>query len=155
MNWEAFRKRLVAEHHSEPQVVRAIELSVAAAQEALSTFARYGHQFHLVAGPEPPPELWPRLFFHATSAPNGRVIRGEDELSALGPGWFDEAAVAFAEEANAKYYAGRGGRGRKGLPAVISQRPNENERLAARLQQHSEAREEALKEKSNGVSSEE
>lgn len=140
MDWALFTKRLVAEHHSDPQTVRKIELATAQAQSALSNLASMGHQFHLAPGPGESLPLWPRTLFHATDAPNGRVIYNQLEANALGPGWADDLAQAQHEHGVALQFAGRGGVGRLALPTAQFAPQSESERIAERTKIREEAK---------------
>lgn len=145
MDWHALRRDLLAQHAASPQETRYVELGVAQAQEALSTLARLGHPFHLVAGLGPhPSETWPRLFFHTTDAPKGRVVYSQGEADSLGPGWKDIPSEANQAAGVAAQFGGKAGQGNQALPTVISPPQTEFERVTSRMLQHEQAKAAAL-----------
>lgn len=140
MDLSNFRRKLIVQHHQSPTDVRRIELAVAEISGALDTLASMGHMFHLEDGPEPARDEWPKLMFHASDSPNGRVVHSEAEALALGFGWHEDPAQAHQLRGLATQFAGRGGVTRMALPAVTSAPQNEEERIAERNKIRAEAR---------------
>lgn len=112
----------MAEHYGKPQNLSRIEYEFARLGEALAALAVLGHQYHLVDGPDGPAEreeIWPRIYFHVSAAPNGRVVASKWELDELGPGWFPTLEAAQHTDGMETQFAGKGGVGRKTVPAVV------------------------------------
>jgi hypothetical protein len=110
---------LLGQHHDKPQNLMRVQHAFRAMGEALAELASMGHQFHLAEGPPGQGEIWPRLYFHAKAAPNGRLVHSPFELGDLGPDWYPTLDQAQHADGMATQFAGRGGIGRRDLPMVI------------------------------------
>lgn len=108
MNFHDLSARLAAHHQDHPQRSRLAELALSKVQEGLSELAALGHNFHLEDGPQDPPQEWPKMVYHANWR-EGRVVGSSEELSELGPGWFDHPAKVDQAEGLATQFEGRGG----------------------------------------------
>ena len=115
--------RLQAEHHHDQQACLTISAAVAEVEHGLGFLARLGHVYHLEPGPAYDLPEWPRLLFHVTSAPNGRVVRSWWEARDLGPGWWPTYAEAQYKEGVRAQFAGRGGIGDRSLPMLVDGGP--------------------------------
>lgn len=120
LSLQQLKARLLAEHHAKPQNLSRIEHEFGRLGEALAALAALGHLYHLAEGSPGSGEVWPRLYFHVHAAPNGRVVNSRWELAELGPGWFPTLDEAQHDDGVATQFAGRGGVGRKSLPAVVA-----------------------------------
>jgi hypothetical protein len=144
----SLRTRLRAELHSQPQRSLDCDLALREIEEGLARLARHGYVFHLEPGPAPvvePP--WPRLMFHSTSAPNGRVVNSPWDLSELGPDWWPTLEEAQHADGLKAQFAGRGGLGRAGglvptgeLPDQAGSRELARRQIAGRVEQWKLAR---------------
>jgi hypothetical protein len=132
MFWPDFLSDILARHTGKPQTQRRLEIAVAEVRKGLEAMAAAGEIWHLEAGAGSIPEHWPRIMFHALSAPAGKLVRSEFELADLGEGWYDTLAEARNFEGIQLQNAGRGGIPRRGLPAIG--RPKSLEVLAAEAQ---------------------
>ena len=119
MELNALRTKLHAERHGESQVCHEITHGLALVEEGLKMLGRLGYQLHLEEGPPVELSAWPKVMFHAKSAPNGRVVNSRWDLEELGDGWFDTIAEAQHWDGVATQFAGRGGVSRRDLPMVI------------------------------------
>lgn len=144
MDWREFRRALAVEHFNQPQHLRRVDLAIAALAPALADLASMGHVFHLAPGPGSAPFPWPRLYFHATDAPNGRIVHDARELGELGPGWAETLDEAQYEMGKATQDAGRGGIVRQALPTATFAPLTEPERIAERERIRAEARARAV-----------
>lgn len=115
--------RLQAEHHHDQQACLTISAAVAEVEHGLGFLARLGHVYHLEPGPAYDLPEWPRLLFHITSAPNGRVVRSWWEARDLGPGWWPTFSEAQYKEGVRAQFAGRGGIGDRSLPMLVDGGP--------------------------------
>lgn len=115
--------RLQAEHFSSPQACHTISAAIAEVEHGLGLLAHLGHVFHLEAGPPYNLPEWPRILFHVTSAPNGRVVRSETEAWELGEGWWGTLAEAQNKEGIRAQFRGRGGIGDRSLPMLVDGGP--------------------------------
>lgn len=116
----SLRTKLVAEHYSQPQVVARINSAIEELANGLTTLASLGHQFHLEPGPASPGDKWPKLMFHVSSAPNGRVVNSEWDLTDLGNGWFETLETAQHANGVQVQFAGRAGQGHANVPMVVN-----------------------------------
>lgn len=140
MDWSGFRRHILAQHSGKPQDLMALDFAIREAESGLGVLARLGHLFHLAPGPGEPYGEFPRLVFHLTSAPNGRLARDEFELWDFGDGWFDSLEEAQLADGYAAQMRGRGGRQRPGLPAILEKGPSLEEVLAARHEEYRKQR---------------
>lgn len=140
MNTEPIKTSLVALHHDEPQIVRRIETALHEVGVGLAALASLGHMYHLADGQPPQGDEWPKLLFHATDAPAGRLIYNPDEASALGPGWAETLQDAQQKAGIAAQFAGRAGVGSQALPTTLVAPQTEDERIAERTRLRDEAR---------------
>lgn len=115
--------RLQAQHYASPQEVQLVLSSLRDIESALNALTRLGHVYHLEPGP--PYELpeWPRVLFHVTSAPNGRVVRSSWEAIELGYGWWPTLEEAQQKEGIKTQFRGRGGVNDRALPMVMDGGP--------------------------------
>lgn len=119
MDLTPLRIQLEARHHNDQQALRRIQWAIEHLSEGLGTLASLGHPMHLE------PELrrlelgWPRILFHADSAPNGRIVYGQAEADELGPDWFASANEAAHADGVKTQFAGRGGIQTRSVPAII------------------------------------
>lgn len=118
MDWAGLRRQLIGEHSGDQRDVAYLQIALADAERALDQLARMGHQFHLEPGPGSPLAEWPRMMFHVTSAPNGRLIRSVYEQWDLGDGWCDSLEEAQIRDGEAQQFRGRAGVNRRALPVV-------------------------------------
>jgi hypothetical protein len=97
------------------QSVQQIRSALSLVAEGLRMLEVMGEQYHLSPGPQPPMAEWPRIMFHALSAPNGRMVQSEWELADLGEGWWPTLEEAQLHEGENAQWRGRGGveRGRR------------------------------------------
>jgi len=110
--------RLQALHHHDLQAVTTLTAAVAEVDHGLALLARLGHVYHLEAGPPYELDEWPRLLFHVTAAPNGRIVGSWWEARELGEGWWPTLQEAQNKEAIKAQFRGRGGVGDKSLPML-------------------------------------
>lgn len=148
MDLSNFRRQLVNAHHTSPRDVRRIDLAVTELSGALDTLASMGHLFHLEEGPEVPRDEWPKLMFHGSDSPNGRLVYSELEARSLGYGWHEDPAAAQELRGVATQFAGRGGVTRMALPAAQFAPLTEDERIAERNRIRAEARENLINQRS-------
>lgn len=109
---ELLRDNLRAEYHGRPQELVRIEQAFDRVAEGLQALGALGRQFWLAPGGWPEVEdhaLWPRVFFHAMQAPNGKLMLGEMHLTDHGPGWHPTLEAAQHVEGKATQDQGRGG----------------------------------------------
>ena len=116
MDWNALHAKLAEHHAGAPQRAKLAEMAVQAAREDIGQLASLGHNYHLAEGPADPPQEWPKMVYHVHQEP--RIVHHESELAELGPGWYDHPEKARTAEATAFQFAGRGGVGGAGLPAL-------------------------------------
>lgn len=116
---------LLAQHHAKPQEVARVGHAFRAVAAALAELASMGHPFHLAEGQAVEGEIWPRLYFHIDSAPNGRLVYSQWDLADLGAGWYPTLDQAQHADGMAVQFAGRGGIGRRDLPMIIEQEPGD------------------------------
>ena len=126
---------LLAQHHAKPQEVARVGHAFRAIAEALAELSSLGHPFHLAEGLAVEGEIWPRLYFHIKAAPNGRLVHSQWDLADLGSGWFPTLEQAQHSDGMETQFAGRGGIGRRDVPMVIEQPPQDTISLDARRQQ--------------------
>lgn len=141
MDWQGLRRHILAQHSGRPQELMALDHGLRDAESGLAVLARMGHLFHLEPGAGEPFGEFPRLVFHSTSAPNGRLVADEFELWDLGYGWFDSLEEAQLADGYAAQMRGRAGRQRPGLPAVLVPGPSMEEVLAKRHEEYRKQRE--------------
>lgn len=108
-----------ADHHHDLQSQERVRLAFGALDDALTTLAHLGHQYHLETGVAPEVSEWPRVMFHVEAAPNGRVVKSEYEAQELGPGWWDTLQAAQHAEGVRAQFAGRGGIGDRSVPMLV------------------------------------
>jgi hypothetical protein len=94
---------------------------MAAVDDGLGTLARLGHRYHLVLGPPPEVEDWPKVMFHVEAAPNGRLVSSDFERHELGYGWYFTLGEAQHVEGYRAQMAGRGGVGDRSVPMIPGQ----------------------------------
>jgi hypothetical protein len=99
--------------------VEQVRLAMAAVDDGLGLLARLGHRYHLVLGPPPEVEEWPRVMFHVEAAPNGRLVASDFERHELGYGWFFTLGEAQHAEGYRAQFAGRGGVGDRSVPMLL------------------------------------
>lgn len=119
MDFAGFRRQILAAHSGKPQEAAALEYALRELENSMTTLARLGHVWHLEPGTGPALPEWPRMMFHATSAPNGRLVTSEFALADLGPGWFDSLEEAQYSEGVKASWRGKTGRNGKTLPTDI------------------------------------
>lgn len=120
MSLPVHRERVLASLIDSPQATAKAEYALRWLSEALGALAGLGHQFHIVPGPGPELDEWPRQVFHLELAPRGRHCATVWDFWDLGPDWFfthGEAQQASGMKAQA---AGRGGIFVGGLPAPVT-----------------------------------
>lgn len=119
MSLASLRSRILGELHHRPQAAMEATHGFRELESGLAALARLGYLFHLEPGPQPPGVEWPRLMFHVSSAPNGRLVASSWDLAELGPDWFPTLEEAQHAEGLRAQFAGRGGLGQRGLPVAL------------------------------------
>jgi hypothetical protein len=123
MKIDQLKDRLHAEHHHNLQGVYTISAALAEIEHGLELLSKLGHVYHLERGaPYEIPEF-PRILFHVTSAPNGRVVRSSWEAIELGFGWWPTLQEAQHKEGIRAQFRGRGGIGDRSLPMLVDGGP--------------------------------
>lgn len=123
MNIADLLSRLQAQHHHDLQSCQTISAALAEVEHGLGMLARVGHVYHLEPGPSYPLPEWPRILFHVSSAPNGRVVNSPWEALELGDGWWPTLAEAQNKEGVRAQFMGRGGVGDRSLPMLADSGP--------------------------------
>lgn len=136
MDFPGFRRHMLARHSGKPQELMHITKAIDEIEHAFRELVRFGYVYHLVPGPGEEFAEWPRMMFHLTSAPNGRLVTSEYELWDLGEGWCDSLEEAQIRDGFVHQFRGRGGKQRPGLPMVIEKMPSVEEVLAQRAQKY-------------------
>jgi len=115
------KTKIAARVHGSPQSLRLLALAIAELRGGMEKLGSMGYPVYLSETPiEEGIAPWPRIYFHQTSAPNGRMVLGERELEELGSGWFDNAQAAAHWDGMETQFAGRGGVPRTGALRLIS-----------------------------------
>ena len=89
MDFPGFRRYMLARHSGKPQELMHIGKAIDELEHAFRELVRFGYVYHLAPGPGTKFAEWPRMMFHLTSAPNGRLVQSEYDLWDLGEGWCD------------------------------------------------------------------
>jgi hypothetical protein len=123
MELKSLESQLLAEHHHDLQAAETVSKAIAEIRRGLELLSRLGHIYHLQPGvPYPLPD-WPKILFHVTSAPNGRVVRSVFEAIELGYGWYPTLQEAMHKEGVKAQFRGRGGVGDRALPMLTDGGP--------------------------------
>ena len=92
-------------------------------RHGLGLLAKMGHIYHLHPGVSYALPEWPKILFHITSAPNGRVVNSIWEALELGYGWWPTLQEAQNKEGVRAQFMGRGGVGDRALPMLADGGP--------------------------------
>lgn len=147
MDLSLLRTKLIAEHYAQPRDIHRLKLAFIDIEAGLAVLSSMGHLQHLEAGPAPPESEWPKVMFHATQAPQGRMIYNPSEAETLGPNWSPDPERAAELHGTAIQNAGKAGIGNRSLPVATSPALSENQRLEARQESARAARLAALSSK--------
>jgi hypothetical protein len=115
---ERLKTKHQADHFARPWEVEQVRLALAAIDDGLNVLSRLGHPYHLVAGPSPVEDEWPKVMFHVEAAPNGRIVNSLYDAQELGPEWFYTLQEAQHAEGIRAQFAGRGGVGSRSVPMM-------------------------------------
>lgn len=135
MDFSGWKRKLEASHASSPQATAKALRAFALVEEGLKELGALGHPLHLAEGPGAPLAPWPRLLFHVSAAPNGRLVASPWEAEELGPDWYDTLAEAQGADGRAQQFSGRGGVHRRALPVATEYHGGVEERLAAKARE--------------------
>lgn len=131
---------LSAQHSGKAQEMARLGRALDLVAEGLRDLDAMGHHYHLAEGDGPQVPEYPKVLFHATSAPNGRLVRSEFEDRALGVGWFETLEEAQHWDGHHHSMRGRGGLTRGGLPMRLDDFEPVEARLARKAELWHEAR---------------
>lgn len=130
MDWKGLYRILLSQHAGKSQEEEKIRRAIHSAEEALSQLSALGHIFHLEEGPGASYAAWPKILFHISSAPNGRVVNSPWDAEDLGPGWYETSEAAQTAHGIEVQFALRGGIHRRSLPSVIGPGVSPDDKLA-------------------------
>lgn len=117
---DLLREKFFAQLHGKPQQIKLADLACRELTSGVQLLRSLGCQVWVTEIEPPAAEQWPRLFFHPTAAPNGRMVLCEADWRELGPGWHTTALAAALADGMETQFAGRGGVARKGALVLVS-----------------------------------
>lgn len=100
-------------------------------REGLGILAACGHIHHLVAGPSPPAEVFPRMVYHMDH-PRGFQVLCQEDLELLGEGWFNTLDEAKQASGMGMQYRRGGIFPKKGLPVIAGDNLSRLDKLRAK-----------------------
>lgn len=112
MKFSEHKAKLASAYLDSPQRSQLCAMALTEIELGLVRLASLGHPYHLVEGPDAPPEEFPKILYHADAG--WRECLCQADVDDLGPGWCDNPHDAQLDKARDYVTAVKSGKAPRG-----------------------------------------